>query len=195
MAQKGTVWHFTDNTERDAHGASEGVQDGDFCVVLSPRGAYLFDTGGAKWRPHNAENHALGTGSVNAGSTNTRIRRYDTRIETGDQFTWTDSATDGSYVTVAADGIYAVSTTYEAQGAGAAVALAINASGSLSNTFLGTHTKAPSFFVSTTANLAFSWTGKLAASDKVWISTSTVSAAGGAVAHEYQFLIVKLLDL
>lgn len=128
---------------------------------------------------------AKGTGSNANGSTNTRIRRWDTRTSDGAELVWTDDSADGSYLTVTTAGIVAVTATFVASGTAATV-LGINTAAALSNTYDGAHLRATQSFVNGVAQTATTWVGEVSASDLIWISTFTASATGGTSTSLYR---------
>jgi nitrous oxide reductase accessory protein NosL len=104
------------------------------------------------------------------GSTNTKIMRWTTRTD-GTDITWTDSAANGSYVTVTDAGTYAVSCTVQS-GSAPIDRVAINAAAALSNTYSASHILAAGTVSTTGWTTSLAWVGELNAGDVVWVSSN-----------------------
>lgn len=186
--KKKAVWEFVDTTEMATFGAAQGVLNGDLARVDSGGSMrlYAWHQTDTVWYLYPRRSEARGAGSNNAGSANTRIRRWDGTVNTGLAFTYAGSATLGDSWSVGKDGIYAVSVMYTSTPGPAASFLAINNHASLNNAFGGNHVKLRNSFQVATDTLSFSWTGFAAASSKFWISTFTASAGGGTSTLDYE---------
>jgi hypothetical protein len=126
------------------------------------------------------KSYSVVRGSTVRGSSNTRIYRWTAEVATsGSDITYTDSAADGGYWTVATAGIYTVTASQEAN---TPTDIAIKAAAALSNTFDETSIKA----VASTPGVGATtmhWTGALAANDRIWISCAAETNPGGTSAN------------
>jgi hypothetical protein len=113
---------------------------------------------------------------ISQGTTNTNILRFTNAVAAAGSgcFTFTDSASDGSYITASTACMVTVNTTLN-RGSGT---LWIKAGASLSNTVSATDTDIKAVADYATANEGASATFYMAANDKAWVALS--AAPGGS---------------
>jgi hypothetical protein len=135
------------------------------------------------------KSYSVVRGSTVRGSTNTRIYRWTAQVDSsGSDVTYTDSAADGGYWTVATAGIYTVTASQEAN---TPTDIAIKAAAALSNTFDETSIKA----VASTPGVGATtmhWTGPLAANDRIWISCAAETNPGGTSANYRTVTVTRI---
>lgn len=146
-----------------------GVDDSDFdgTAYLDSFNAYAHRYGENKIRTATA----YATASTAFGSSNTRIMRWTNRTS-GTGLTFTDSSTNGTYVTVLYAGTYAASFNVDDQSTNDQYAL--NVAAALSNTYNGTHIRGhiDGNAMTGTVSGGASWVGHCDAGDLIWVSAS-----------------------
>lgn len=121
------------------------------------------------------------TGVAARGSTNTYVLRYSTHQQTeGTDITYAASSTLGDCFTVNTSGIYSV--TVGGTSSPGSMILLIQTGPAITNSvaLTDTATRAQGLVLSGSSQQACSWTGYVAAGDKIWISSDTApyNAAG-----------------
>jgi hypothetical protein len=174
------MWHFADAADMNAHDHTNfGVLDGDICSVASTKSLFSYVEADTAWRGYPAPSVAVATGFTAPGSTNTGILRWDNVSETGDDFTWSQSATLGDWVTVAREGLYTVSLSLEYTVLGSNWAASINVGATPTNTYVGFYLMSSQGGSGTGQNISCRWTGKVDASDKIWIAVKNRNLLAG----------------
>jgi len=133
-------------------------------------------------------------GGAGFGSTNTRIVRWSTNVETiGTAVTITQSSTNGDIFNIVESGVYSISVTLQL---GGTEGFGLVKNGTQGTTALQSITESATQVIlaasTTTANLYqnISWTGYLAASEFLWIQTS--GGAFGTSTFSDRIIITKV---
>lgn len=195
------AWKFTSEVALlAADHTNSYVRNADLAVILDRSQLWQYNQAASEWRQYPRSDLLTSTGSTTFGSTNTRIRRMTATVTGEGIYTWTDSATLGTFVTADSgeSALVTIGATYTQNTSSTpAVRIAINVSGSLTNTFFGGHTKAITGFSGGAPGqyaASLSWTGRVQVNEVMWLSTEIASATGGSNVGGFRFDVTRLMD-
>jgi hypothetical protein len=169
LTTKGDLYGFSTVNARLPVGTDGFVLTADSTQTLGVKWA----AGGGATLPRNQVTYTDNNGF---GSTNTAVRRFiNQRNGSGSGWTFTDSATLGSYFTIVTAGIWCIEYHDSATGGSGIVAIMVNGTNGAGNARTSTYAqglRALGGQGTTVTPASVSWCGLLNASDTVWGQSS-----------------------